>query len=55
MDEPKVKVCKKCEAKIYGLSDKDLKYKMILHSIKHTKEEENHKEDKHDRKRKSTS
>jgi hypothetical protein len=40
MEEPKVKECKRCGEKIYGFSDKDLKHKMIMHSLKHRDKEE---------------
>jgi hypothetical protein len=41
MDEPIGKECSVCGEKIYGFSEKDLKHKMIMHSLKHTKEEKN--------------
>lgn len=41
MEEPKKDICKRCGEVIYGLSKKDLKYKMLLHSIKHKKRKNN--------------
>lgn len=38
------KVCTKCGKKIYGLSEKDVKYKMLVHSLKHVEEIEREKE-----------
>lgn len=37
MQEPKSKKCpeKDCDEIIYGLSEKDLRHKLKLHSIKH--------------------
>lgn len=47
MDKPKSEECKKCGETIYGLSEKDLQYKMEMHMLKHKRQEE-----KHGRKRK---
>ena len=38
------KECKKCGKVIEGFSVKDLKYRMLMHSMKHRKEEEKKKE-----------
>ncbi len=37
--------CKICGKKIEGFSHKDLKYRMIMHSMKHRKEVEEENED----------
>ncbi len=40
MDKPKEKKCKKCGITIFGLSEKDLDYKFVLHSIKHREDKD---------------
>jgi len=37
MGIPKIKKCEVCGKKVYGLSERDVDYKMLLHSIKHRK------------------
>lgn len=39
MGEPKKKICDECKKIIYGLSEKDLDYKMTLHKIKHRRKD----------------
>lgn len=39
MDKPKGKDCEKCGETIYGLSEKDLDYKMEMHLLKHRRQE----------------
>ncbi len=38
MEEPKKKRCKICKETIYGLSQKDLNYKFLMHTLKHREE-----------------
>lgn len=40
MDKPKKGVCKECGEVVYGLSEKELDYMMVLHSIKHKKKKD---------------
>jgi len=45
MEEPKGRECVICGVKIYGLTDRDLKYKLLMHSIKHREEQDKEVED----------
>lgn len=42
----KTKKCKKCGKVLEGFSDKDIKYRMLMHSMKHRKKEKKEKEEK---------
>jgi hypothetical protein len=45
MKKPKEEICKKCGEKIYGFTNKDLKYKMVMHWLKHREQKEETKDE----------